>query len=233
MGVFASRGWLKAFAWMCSLVVVALNGVLIYGQMKEWAGEVSNPWWIYGTVGPVAVVLAAFLGWIALYPFFARRQEISVPAVVRELPTVGFNRIGVAVELKGTDSAVLAQAAALARAHGALLVALHVVEGTAADLLGPEADDQESRSDRRRMRELLDHLHRDGLEARGVLGYGTPADEITRIVQAEQLDLLVTGTHGHGFLADLALGRTVSPLLHRLSIPVLVVPNRPPAAAAT
>ena len=90
------------------------------------------------------MVLAAFLGWIAVYPFFAHREEIALPAVVPELPAVGFNRIGVAVELQGTDSAVLAQAAALARAHGALLVALHVVEGTAADLLGPEADDQET-----------------------------------------------------------------------------------------
>src|SRR5205807_9071120 len=81
MGAFASRGWLKAFAWLCSLIVVALNGVLIYGLMKEWAGQVSNPWWVYGTVGPVAVVLAAFLGWIAVYPFFAHREEIALPAV--------------------------------------------------------------------------------------------------------------------------------------------------------
>ena len=39
------------------------------------------------------------------------------------------------------------------------------------------------------------------------------------------------GTHGHGFFADLALGQTVSPLLHKLPIPVLVVPNRPGPAA--
>jgi hypothetical protein len=33
-------------------------------------------------------------------------------------------------------------------------------------------------------------------------------------------------------LADLALGATVSPVLHRLPIPVLVVPSRPRPAAA-
>ena len=33
------------------------------------------------------------------------------------------------------------------------------------------------------------------------------------------------GTHGHRLLADLALGQTVAPVLHRLAIPILVVPN--------
>ncbi|HMC88378.1 MAG TPA: Nramp family divalent metal transporter, partial [Gemmataceae bacterium] len=232
MGRFASRGWLKSLAWTCACVVVALNGVLIYLQMNEWAGQASNPNWVYGTIGPLAVLMAAFLGWITLYPFFARREELPRPPLAPELPAVAFARIGVAVELEGTDDAVLAQAAALARAHGAVMVALHVVEGTAAALLGAEADDQESRSDRRRMRELLEHLRSDGLEARGVLGYGNPPDELSRIARQEQLDLLVLGTHGHRFLADLALGQTVSPLLHRLRIPILVVPNRPVAPAS-
>jgi len=229
MGSFASRGWLKSLAWICAGVVVALNGVLIYLQMNEWAGQAGNANWVYGTIGPLAVLMAAFLGWITLYPFFARREELPRPPLAPELPAVAFGRIGVAVELEGTDDAVLAQAAALARAHGAVLVALHVVEGTAAALLGAEADDQESRSDRRRMRELVEHLRSDGLEARGVLGYGNPPDELSRIARQEHLDLLVMGTHGHRFLADLALGQTVSPLLHRLRIPILVVPNRPPA----
>ena len=232
MGAFASRGWLKGLAWTCAAVVVGLNGILIYLQMNRWAAAVDNPWWIYGTVGPLAVLLAAFLGWVALYPPFARREDVALPAVIPELPAVGYNRIGVAVELEGSDAAVLTQAAALARAHAALLVVIHVVEGTAAAFLGPEADDQESRSDRRRIRELIEHLRQDGLDARGVLGYGNPPDELSRIALKEHLDLLVMGTHGHRFLADLALGQTVSPLLHRLAIPILVVPNRPPVADA-
>jgi len=232
MGAFASRGWLKGLAWTCAAVVVGLNGILIYLQMNRWAAAVDNPWWIYGTVGPLAVLLAAFLGWVALYPPFARREDVALPAVIPELPAVGYNRIGVAVELEGSDAAVLTQAAALARAHAAMLVVIHVVEGTAAAFLGPEADDQESRSDRRRIRELIEHLRQDGLDARGVLGYGNPPDELSRIALKEHLDLLVMGTHGHRFLADLALGQTVSPLLHRLAIPILVVPNRPPVADA-
>src|SRR5438445_5247775 len=90
MGRFASRGWLKALAWTCACVVVALNGVLIYLQMNEWAGQASNPNWVYGTIGPLAVLMAAFLGWITLYPFFARREELPRPPLAPELPAVAF-----------------------------------------------------------------------------------------------------------------------------------------------
>jgi manganese transport protein len=232
MGAFANRGWLKALAWACAVFVVLLNAVFIYLQMEEWAEKADNPFWVYGTVGPVAVVLAAFLGWVALYPRRVRREEARRPALAPQLPSVSYRRIGVAVELEGGDNAVLAQAAALARAQGALLVIVHVVEGTTAAFYGAEADDRESRTDRERMAELSEHLRKDGLDVHGVLGYGSPPEELVRLSRDEQLDLLVVGTHGHRFLADLALGQTVAPMLHRLSIPVLVVPTRPAPAPA-
>ena len=72
---------------------------------------------------------------------------------------------------------------------------------------------------------MLADLHRRGLRAEGRLGFGKPAEELIRLAQETQIDVLVMGTHGHGFFADLALGATVSPMLHRLTIPVLVVPT--------
>jgi len=71
---------------------------------------------------------------------------------------------------------------------------------------------------------LVGHLRAAGLSAEGVLGYGSPPEELVRLASDQRLDLLVLGTHGHRFLADLALGQTVAPVLHRLPIPVLVVP---------
>jgi manganese transport protein len=155
--------------------------------------------------------------------------SVTAPA----LPEVHYGRIGVGVEFVAADDGVLGQAATLARLHGATLVVVHVVEGTGARFYGPETDDQESRKDRMRMAELVDHLRGAGLEARGVLGYGNPPEELVRIAQEQHLDLLVLGTHGHGFFADLALGQTVAPVLHRLPIPVLVVPSWRAEAAAS
>jgi manganese transport protein len=236
MGVFVNGRWLNVLAWTAAGIVVGLNAVLSYLQIGEWAEGLAdagwNAWWIYGTVGPAAVALALFLGWVTIYPWWVHREEVHRPVHTPLLPIVHYGRIGVAVELEGSDDAVLIQAVALARAHGARLVALHVVEGLGAAYYGPETDNQESRSDRARLPDLVDQLRRDGLQADGVLGYGRPAEELVRLALEQKLDLLVLGTHGHRFFADLALGQTVAPVLHRLRIPVLVVPNRPVGAAA-
>jgi manganese transport protein len=231
MGPYANGGWLRAAAWACAAVVVALNAALVIMSMDEWAGDLAksgaSPWWVYGTLGPAALLLAAFLGWLTLYPFWARRAEAPAAAPAPVLPAVRYGRVGVAVEFEGADDEVLAQAAALARSHHADLVVVHVVEGAGAQTYGSATDDRESRDDRQRMAGLLEHLRGEGLHAQGVLGYGVPAEQLTRIAKEQDFDLLVLGTHGHRFLADMALGQTVSPVLHRLSIPILVVPTRP------
>jgi manganese transport protein len=230
MGSFASGGLLQALAWACAAIVVGLNGVLIVLYTQEWAGDVAevgwHPGWIYGTVGPLAVAVAVFLAWVALYPLLRRREPGALPTrALPELPAVRYRRIGVAVEFTPADEAVLAQAAALARLHQAPLVLIHVVEGFGAAYHGPETDDQESRADRASLAALVGHLRRAGLSAEGLLGYGRPPEELVRLAGEQHVDLLVLGTHGHRFLADLALGETVSPVLHRMRIPVLVVPS--------
>jgi manganese transport protein len=232
MGGFTSKGWLKMLAWGSAALVVVLNAVLIYQQMNEWAGNAEETgWssgWVYGSMIPLSLAVGGFLGWITIYPYCFRRElpgrEEAAPV---QLPPVRYHLIGVAVEFAGADEVVLTQAAALARIHGAELMLVHVVEGLAADYLGANADDRESRADRERMASLIEQMRGDGLAAEGVLGYGRPAEELVRIAGDRHFDLLVLGTHGHRFFADLALGQTVAPVLHRLTIPVLVVPTRP------
>jgi manganese transport protein len=229
MGVFASGTWLKALAWLCAVLVVTLNVVLIGMQINEWAEAAAeagwNPVWIYGTILPLALALALFLGWVTVYPLWVRRVEAPARLPAPALAATPYRRIGVAVELAGGDDVVLARAAEVARANGAPLVLVHVVEGPGAAYYGAATDDQESRTDRTRMAEMVEYLRREGLTAQGVLGYGDPPEELVRIAKTQGMDLLVLGTHGHRFLADLALGQTVSPVLHRLAIPVLVVPT--------
>jgi manganese transport protein len=229
MGAFASGPLLGTLAWACAAVVVGLNVVLIHLSLGEWSEALekdgTSALWLTGTIGPLALALAGFLGWVTAYPYLKRRvHAVRAPVPPPLLPQVRYRRIGVAVEFTAGDDAVLEHAANLARAHAAPLVLLHVVEGAGASLFGPDTADQESRQDQEAMAVLVEHLHREGLQAEGVLGYGTPAKELVRLAREGNLDLLVLGTHGHRFLADLALGETVSPVLHRMTIPVLVVP---------
>lgn len=226
MGMFASRPWLRALAWLSAGIVVAFNGVASALQIQEWADKAGEyALWVYIPLGLAATLITGFLGWITLYPLLRRRAQRPTPLTAPVLSEVRYGKIGVAVEFAGADDAVLARAAALAREHRASLVLFHVVEGAGALLFGEAADDQESRQDRARMSTLAEFLKKDGLDAQGVLGYGNPAQELVRLANEHHIDLLVLGTHGHRFLADLALGHTVAPVLHRLTIPVLVVPT--------
>ena len=229
MGEFANPTWMKGLAWLCAAIVVGLNVVLIGMSVGDWAAKIEkaggNTFWIYGTVGPLSAALAGFLLWVMLYPHYRYRTARPAPLPLPELPAVHYQRIGVAVEFTGGDGAVLTQAAAVARRHQAPLLLIHVVEGLGADYYGSATDDQESRADRLRIGELVKHLQSEGLHAEGELGYGEPAAELVRIARERKLDFLVLGTHGHRFFADLALGQTVAPVLHRLQIPILVVPT--------
>ncbi len=230
MGEFATRGLWKVLAWVCGVVVVGLNAVYLAMSVGEWgdgAAEMGwNPLLVYLGVGAVAAGLALFLTWITLYPILRRRPPTSTTVRIPVLAPVRYRRIGVAVEFVPADDIVLAQATALAQIHSAELFVIHVVEGPVAALLGASSDDRESRDDRVRIAELVAHLQAETLRADGTLGYGTPPEELVRIVKEQGIDLLVVGSHGHRFLADLALGRTVTPILHDLTIPVLVVPTR-------
>src|SRR5262249_55072587 len=144
-----------------------------------------SPWWVYGTGLPVALGVAAFLGWVAAYPSLkkppAEAEGPPAPAPMPRPAEVRYRRIGVAVELAPADEAVLAHAIALARAQAAPLVLMHVVEGPVAAFYGPETDDRESRQDRADMARLVAHLRDAGVEAEGTLGYGSPPGELMRL----------------------------------------------------
>jgi nucleotide-binding universal stress UspA family protein len=80
------------------------------------------------------------------------------------------------------------------------------------------------------MKEDRDYLQRvaAALAARGLkvsteLAMGDPADELIRLAQERNVDLLAMSTHGHRFLNDLLRGTTVNRVRHLVKIPILLV----------
>jgi len=233
MGPFVNRWWAKWLAWGVTLIIVGLNGALVYGQIADWM-QAAGPWAPVVAAGGVPVVLAlmALLVWMVLRREKAVPQAPSVSAdeVVAAATTLHkrFKRIGVALDAKPTDSFMLAEAVALARMYGAELVLMHVVDGAGGQWYGAQTGVQESREDEAYLHGLAQRL-RDELKDQGipaidtVLGYGDPSREIVSLTREKKIDLMVMGGHGHRGLLDWLHGETITGVRHGLHVPILTV----------
>jgi manganese transport protein len=147
----------------------------------------------------------------------------------RELPPVeigkAYPRIAAALELGSADEAVLAYLRSIRFGEGSELVLIHVTESAASKFLGAETSDVEVREDERAMEAVAAEFRARGVGTRVLLGHGDPAREIVRLVEAVGPDLLITGGHGHGWLADLFYGSTAAAVRHRVRCAVLNVPS--------
>ena len=56
-----------------------------------------------------------------------------------------------------------------------------------------------------------------------VVRIGNPVDEIVATANEGNFDLIILGTHGHGQLEDMLIGSTANGVIHKSSMPVLVV----------
>ena len=73
-----------------------------------------------------------------------------------------------------------------------------------------------------------------GIRVGTAILYGKPAPEIIAYAARSRADLIVTGTHGRGFVARAILGSVTSQLLRTAACPVLTVPRDAlPSFAAT
>ena len=233
MGPFANRPWVGAIAWLVALVILGLNGKLVYDQIAEWIADAGAYGWIVGAASvPLAGLLGLLLLWMMLRRERPARETMTVSADDVVAAAAGlqkrFHRIGVALDAQPTDSSMLAEAVALAKTHRAELVLMHVVDGVGGQWYGPQTGDFERRHDEAYLAALAERLSRELAEygvpkVEAVLGYGNPPMEIVKLTRQHGLDLVVLGGHGHGRSLDWFYGETVSNVRHRLHIPVYTV----------
>jgi universal stress protein A len=147
-----------------------------------------------------------------------------------------YHRILAAIDLTEQSRAVSAQACELARAAGAVVKLLHVVEFVPiepmSDSLVPvvQIDDQMLTRARRQIGQLALDL---GLPAdAGSVETGNAKSEILRYARAQHIDLIVIGCRErHGL--SLLMHRTEDSVLHGAPCDVLAVRVREPAREST
>ena len=129
----------------------------------------------------------------------------------------------VTVDGNPTDRAILQHIKELAQEMHSRIVLLHVADGWAARMFGPDAVSQEIADDQEYLRVIRAELQSAGIPTEAELAFGDPAREITRWIQEKGCDLVAMSTHGHRFLADLFLGTTASRVQHKVNVPVLLL----------
>ena len=235
MGEFVNGLGLKVLGWIVALGIVGLNSKLVIDQIQEWMQSSPEPAWIWATIVPPVCALAAFLLYIFVKPFIHLPEIERLPRwrklsqFIRadedrlDLDVPRYKRIGVALAHNDIDKKVLSHALPLARQHDAVMFLFHVVEGAGGVTFGADAYDTEAREDEEYLNQVGVSLAHRGVEVEISLGFGDVSKELIRMVQEQNIDILVMGGHGHRGISDILFGSTVNPVRHQLEIPVIVV----------
>ena len=125
-----------------------------------------------------------------------------------------------------TDRAILEHVKQLAKLAGSRLVLLHVADGWAARMYGPDAVSAEIAEDRAYLEKVRAEFQALGIPVEAEMAFGDPADEIIKWVRQKGCDLVAMSTHGHRLLSDVFRGATATKVRHSISVPVLLLRAR-------
>ena len=121
-----------------------------------------------------------------------------------------------------------------AKLHGAKLVLLHVIELPYQlqpdTVIVPDASgapvnirDWARASAEAHVKDLVQRLGKDNVQATPFVRFGNPVDEILKFVDEQRVDLIVMGTHGRTGLAHLLVGSVAERVVRTSKVPVLTI----------
>jgi len=144
-------------------------------------------------------------------------------------------RILLPTDFSGCANYALPYAAAIARAVGATVICVNVVEpivpavgytGMAEAMPIAEMSEQMEDSAERELPDVMRCEDLRGLRVEEVIGHGDAAAEIVRVADEQEVDLIVISSHGRTGLGRIIFGSTAEAVVRHARCPVLVV--KPP-----
>jgi manganese transport protein len=140
-----------------------------------------------------------------------------------------YRKILVALDTTPSDQELLPPIMQLAALLKSELLLLHVADGWAArnfDQLNL-AESEEMKKDRSYLEETAARLRTEtGLNVSVRLALGSPSDEILKVADSEQCDLIAVASHGHRLVGDIIHGSTIEAVRHKARIPILAFPPK-------
>jgi nucleotide-binding universal stress UspA family protein len=140
--------------------------------------------------------------------------------------SVEFKKILCAVDFSEFSELTLHYGAGLALRFGALFLVFHSVQSSHDDLYGPPLI--ESAEERKKLLEeangkIARLMRRYSIAWEPVVRLGDPVDELTNVLREQQVDLIVSCSHGFSGLKRILLGTVVERMARSVSCPLLVV----------
>ncbi len=150
---------------------------------------------------------------------------------------VGLKRVLVATDFSEASEKALHHAIVVARHYGAKLYLAHVVSSLGFTLAGADAIAQVEEATWRDLRPLETRLVETraltGVPHETVVREGEVWEQLEQVIEQENIDLIVVGTHGRTGLRKIVLGSVAEGVFRHSSCPVLTVgpcaPSDPPA----
>jgi universal stress protein A len=139
---------------------------------------------------------------------------------------IALTRILVPHDFSDTSNAAVRYGIALAKNFGARLYVLHVGDQARLDLetefpLGLEGAVEDAV--RERLSKIFTPAEQTELKPDFVLRPGVPAQEIVEFAKDHEVDLIVMGTHGRGFVGHVVMGSVAEKIVRTAPCPVLTV----------
>jgi nucleotide-binding universal stress UspA family protein len=145
---------------------------------------------------------------------------------------IALKQIVIPTDFSEPSEVALRYAKALAENFGASLHVLHVLDESNlawvasegfTPPLGLDVRGEAEKNARERLQQVMSDTERAKYRAVLAFRVGSPFVEIVRYAKEENLDLIVMGTHGRGFLAHMLLGSVAERVVRKAPCPVLTV----------
>ncbi len=223
----------KIFAWLSAAIIIGLNAKLVYAEITSWITNASTSVLvIWLVVIPVVVFCVVVLLYITFVPLWGRPWRTRVAMPHADQPTTfdftelqTFSRIAVTVDFSTVDSKALRYAVSMC-APSSTIILIHVVETVSSIVMGQDALDAETSSDKLRLEAYAAQIDATGRHTEVVIGHGSPRHVLPNLVNDSTPDLLVMAGHGHSGLGDFVHGATIDAVRHKIRAPVIVIPGR-------
>jgi manganese transport protein len=216
----------KLAAWLATSLILALNLKMIYDQSSELYMNPDKSIVLKITIGLIELGLFGVLIYITFKPFITKNiyKGYQAHGEVRplELKSLGTPKhIAIAVDYSIKDSNAISKGLQMGGKSAKYLL-IHISDTPNAMLYGNQTTDSESMSDKNNLVKYASQLIGEGYQVDFKLGYGKPSNIIPEIVNAQNVELLIMGAHGHKGIQDILFGTTIDDVRHKVKIPVLI-----------